>query len=73
MPRKNLLHFQNTDFQYALILSGISCTRWISKGDRGACRILGGPDVATLPVIARDASSLGILQVNGEAPDHAVC
>ncbi|MCW5559955.1 MAG: glucose-1-phosphate adenylyltransferase [Verrucomicrobiae bacterium] len=65
--RKNLMHFQNTDFQYALILSGDQLYQMdfqkIIETHAAASADL---TIATLPVIARDATALGILQVNGE-------
>ncbi|MFO1461517.1 MAG: glucose-1-phosphate adenylyltransferase [Verrucomicrobiota bacterium] len=65
--RKNLLHFQNTDFQYALILSGDQLYQMdFQKVIEAHAESSADLTIATLPVIARDASSLGILQVNGE-------
>jgi len=65
--RKNLMHFQNTDFQYALILSGDQLYQMdFQKVIDAHAAASADLTIATLPVIARDASSLGILQVNGE-------
>ncbi|MBL9174502.1 MAG: glucose-1-phosphate adenylyltransferase [Verrucomicrobiales bacterium] len=65
--RKNLLHFQNTDFQYALILSGDQLYQMdFQKVIEAHAESSADLTIATLPVIERDASALGILQVNGE-------
>jgi len=65
--RKNLTHFLNVDFQYALILSGDQLYRLDFR------RILAqhvetGADVtiATIPVGRGDAQSLGIMQIDSE-------
>lgn len=65
--RKNLMHFENTDFQYALILSGdqlyqMDFQRIVEAHAEASADLT----IATLPVIARDASGLGIMQINGE-------
>lgn len=65
--RKNLVHFEGTDFQYALILSGdqlyqMDFQRIVEAHAEASADLT----IATLPVIARDASGLGIMQINGE-------
>ncbi|MEN9675381.1 MAG: hypothetical protein RIS76_1277 [Verrucomicrobiota bacterium] len=65
--RKNLMHFQNTDFDYALILSGDQLYQMdFQKVIEAHAESSADLTIATLPVIARDAEELGILQVNGE-------
>jgi len=65
--RKNLMHFQNTDFRYALILSGDQLYRMdFQKIIEQHAESSADVTVATIPVIAKDASSLGIMQVNAE-------
>ena len=65
--RKNLVHFRNTHFDYALILSGDQLYRMDFR------KILEdhlehGADltIATLPVTGGEVSGLGILQANAE-------
>src|SRR6266446_1568283 len=65
--RKNLVHFLNHDFDYALILSGdqlyrMDCRQILSQ------HALTGADVtiATIPVTRQAAQSLGIMQINAE-------
>src|SRR5213594_113555 len=65
--RKNLVHFLNHDFDYALILSGdqlyrMDCRHILSQ------HALTGADVtiATIPVTRHAAQSLGIMQINAE-------
>src|SRR5438045_6051994 len=65
--RKNLVHFLNHDFDYALILSGdqlyrMDCRQILSQ------HALTGADVtiATIPVTREAAQSLGIMQINAE-------
>lgn len=65
--RKNLQHLQNTDFQYALILSGDQLYRMdfrkiIEQHTESSADVT----IATIPVVAKDASSLGIMQINAE-------
>jgi glucose-1-phosphate adenylyltransferase len=65
--RKNLIHFLNHDFDYLLILSGdqlyrMNFRRIISEHAETGADIT----VATIPVVRRETSSLGILQVNEE-------
>ena len=65
--RKNLTHLQNTDFDYALILSGdqlyrMNFRRILERHAESAADMT----IATIPVTARDASALGIMQTNGE-------
>src|SRR6188472_2970971 len=68
--RKNLIHFLNHDFDYALILSGDQLYRMDFR------RIIDqhmetGSDVtiATIPVNRKDAQSFGIMQTN---PEHRI-
>jgi glucose-1-phosphate adenylyltransferase len=65
--RKNLVHFRNNDFAYALILSGDQLYQ-MDFSDIVRAHVEKSADltIATLPVPAREASSLGILQMNGE-------
>src|SRR5213075_460775 len=65
--RKNLVHFLNHDFDYALVLSGdqlyrMDCRQILSQ------HALTGADVtiATIPVTRHAAQSLGIMQINSE-------
>src|SRR5207253_2353044 len=63
--RKNLLHFLNHDFDYALILSGDQLYRMdfrhiLSQHSVTAADLT----IATIPVTRDEAQSLGILQVN---------
>ena len=63
--RKNLVHFLDTDFDYALILSGDQLYRMdfrniLAQHIEKAADIT----VATIPVPRREASSLGIMRVN---------
>ncbi len=65
--RKNLQHFKNNDFEYALILSGDQLYQMDFQSVLQA-HIDHSADltVATIPVAAREASALGIMQVNPE-------
>ena len=65
--RKNLMHFRNNDFAYALILSGDQLYQ-MDFSDIVRAHVEKSADltIATLPVPAKEASSLGILQMNGE-------
>jgi glucose-1-phosphate adenylyltransferase len=65
--RKNIGHFFNHDFDYALILCGDQLYRMDYRQmikqhiERGA-----DITVATIPVIRKDAQALGIMQIDGE-------
>jgi glucose-1-phosphate adenylyltransferase len=65
--RKNLQHFKNNDFEYALILSGDQLYQMDFQAVLQS-HIEHSADltVATIPVAAREASALGIMQVNPE-------
>jgi len=65
--RKNLTHFQNTDFDYALILSGDQLYRMDFRRILEA-HVESSADltIATIPVSARDAGALGIMHIDGE-------
>src|SRR3954471_7137932 len=63
--RKNLVHFLNHKFEYALILSGdqlyrMDFSRIVSQHAASGADLT----VATMPVNRQNASSLGILQIN---------
>ncbi len=65
--RKNLIHFRNVDFEYALILSGDQLYRMDYR------RILSQHvelesdiTIATIPVEREPATSLGIMQIDAE-------
>ena len=65
--RKNLVHFLNHDFDYALILSGDQLYRMdfrniLSQHAATAADVT----IATIPVTRDTAQSLGILQINSE-------
>jgi len=65
--RKNLVHFLNHDFDYALILSGDQLYRMdfrhiLSQHATTAADLT----IATIPVTRGPAQSLGIMQVNAE-------
>ena len=65
--RKNLQHFRNTNFDYALILSGdqlyrMDFRRIIEAHEESSADLT----IATMPVPAREASALGIMHINGE-------
>ena len=68
--RKNLIHFLNHDFDYALILSGDQLYRMdfrqiiAQHAETGA-----DVTIATIPVNKKEAQSLGILQTD---PDHRI-
>lgn len=65
--RKNLMHLQNTDFRYALILSGDQLYRMdFQKIIEQHAESSADVTIATIPVMAKDASALGIMQVNAE-------
>src|SRR6266478_2589012 len=65
--RKNLVHFLNHDFDYALILSGDQLYRMDFRNIL-AQHSLTAADVtiATIPVSRQSAQSLGIMQINSE-------
>ncbi len=65
--RKNLQHFLNHNFDYALILSGDQLYRMDFRHILSQ-HIENGADVsiATIPVDRRSATSLGIMQINEE-------
>src|SRR5947207_2267745 len=65
--RKNLAHFLNHDFDYALILSGDQLYRMdfrhiLSQHATTAADVT----IATIPVTRESAQSLGIMQINAE-------
>ncbi len=65
--RKNLNHFLNHDFDYALILSGdqlyrMDFTRILEEHQANGAELT----IATIPVRRSDAQSLGIMQINAE-------
>jgi glucose-1-phosphate adenylyltransferase len=64
--RKNLVHFLNNDFQYALILSGDQLYR-MDYRKIVAQHVQNSADItiATIPVGREAAGSLGILQIDG--------
>ena len=65
--RKNLVHFLNNDFQYALILSGDQLYRMdYRKILAQHIQTYADITVATIPVGREPAGSLGILQIDGE-------
>lgn len=65
--RKNLLHFLNHNFEYALILSGDQLYRMDFRHIITQ-HIQAGADltIATMPVDRKSATSLGIMQINEE-------
>jgi glucose-1-phosphate adenylyltransferase len=65
--RKNLLHFLNHDFEYMLILSGdqlyrMDFRRIIAQHVESYADVT----IATMPVVRRDATALGIMEINNE-------
>lgn len=65
--RKNLVHFLNHDFEYMLILSGdqlyrMDFRRIIAQHVESYADVT----IATIPVVRRDAESLGIMEINPE-------
>ena len=65
--RKNLAHFLNHDFDYALILSGdqlyrMDCRLILSQHTLTEADVT----IATIPVTRQAAQSLGIMQINAE-------
>jgi glucose-1-phosphate adenylyltransferase len=63
--RKNLVHFRNADFDYALILSGDQLYR-MDYRKMLAEHVAAGADVtiSTIPVVREAARSLGIMQID---------
>ena len=65
--RKNLVHFRNADFDYALILSGDQLYRMDYRRMLEAhVRSRADLTVSTIPVSRDTASGLGIMQINAE-------
>jgi glucose-1-phosphate adenylyltransferase len=65
--RKNLTHFRNNAFDYALILSGDQLYQMDFRNIlRAHVEKSADLTIATIPVPAREASALGILQMNPE-------
>jgi glucose-1-phosphate adenylyltransferase len=65
--RKNLVHFLDHDFEYVLILSGDQLYRMdfrkvIAQHVESGAQLT----VATIPVLRKEASALGIMQIDGE-------
>ncbi len=63
--RKNLVHFLNHDFDYVLILSGDQLYRMdfrqiLTQHEETGAELT----VATIPVVRKDAESLGIMQID---------
>ncbi len=66
--RKNLMHFRNTNFDYVLILSGDQLYQMdFSEILKSHVENSADLTIATIPVPAREASALGILQINPES------
>ena len=66
--RKNLLHFLNHDFDYALILSGDQLYRMDFRKILQEHQANGAElTIATIPVRRPDAQALGIMQINSES------
>src|SRR3974390_2802825 len=65
--RKNMIHFRNHDWEYLLILSGDQLYR-MDFGEVIAQHMDTNADItiATIPVRRREASALGIMQVDAE-------
>jgi glucose-1-phosphate adenylyltransferase len=65
--RKNLTHFLNHDFEYLLILSGDQLYRMdFRRIITQHIETYADLTIATIPVVRRDAQSLGIMQMNEE-------
>ena len=65
--RKNLLHFLNHDFDYALILSGDQLYRMDFRNILSQHAVTAADvTIATIPVTRDPAQSLGIMQINAE-------
>src|SRR5881397_1040475 len=63
--RKNLLHFLNHDFEYMLILSGDQLYRMdFRRIIAQHAETYADVTIATIPVVRRDAESLGIMEIN---------
>ncbi len=65
--RKNLVHFLNHDFEYMLILSGdqlyrMDFRRIIAQHVESYADVT----IATMPVVRKDATALGIMEINNE-------
>lgn len=65
--RKNLMHFRNNNFEYALILSGDQLYQMDFREILRA-HVENSADltIATIPVTAGEATSLGIMQIDSE-------
>jgi glucose-1-phosphate adenylyltransferase len=65
--RKNLVHFLNHDFDYALILSGDQLYRMDFRHILSQHAVTAADvTIATIPVLRAPAQSLGIMQINAE-------
>src|SRR5438874_9104921 len=65
--RKNLVHFLNHDFDYALILSGDQLYRMDFRNILSQHAVTAADvTIATIPVTRDPARSLGIMQINAE-------
>ncbi len=65
--RKNLMHFGNSNFDYALILSGDQLyTMDFREVLQTHIEKSADLTIATIPVPHREATALGLMQVNGE-------
>ncbi|MFI5340892.1 MAG: glucose-1-phosphate adenylyltransferase [Candidatus Methylomirabilales bacterium] len=65
--RKNIVHFRNADFDYALILSGDQLYRMdFRKLLKQHVESVADVTIATIPVTRDAAQSLGILQIDAE-------
>ena len=65
--RKNLAHFLNHDFDYALILSGDQLYRMDFRSILSQHAVTAADvTIATIPVTRESAQSLGIMQINAE-------
>jgi len=65
--RKNIVHFRNADFDYALVLSGDQLYRMdFRKLLKQHVESVADVTIATIPVTRDAAQSLGILQIDAE-------
>src|SRR5689334_22782976 len=65
--RKNLVHFLNHDFDYALILSGDQLYRMDFRNILSQHAVTAADvTIATIPVLRAPAQALGIMQINAE-------
>src|SRR5882724_6321368 len=65
--RKNLIHLLNNEFEYLLILSGDQLYRMdFRKIIAQHIETYADVTIATIPVVRKDAQSLGIMQIDGE-------